>query len=139
MSARLLSPLLATFCLASLAACGQAAPAGRIELLWPERAVVYRVTGEPGRIEAYSIRNGIAPLGTTRLPAGLRPAAMALDAGKGRIIVWGERGGAVIDGRTLALRAEWHDDAARPDDVPPRHMAPGQPALARTEAMAGPR
>lgn len=119
------------------------------DLLWPERQVVFRLLTQPLRLEAYGIRGGVAPLGTVRLPDGMCPQAMALDAATGRIWLWGEGGGAAVDGRSLQLSASWEVRAGEGAAVvygragqPPAHLVlaaralPPMPTCGGRERMA---
>lgn len=80
---------------------------------WRERQVVFRLWAQPLRLEAYSIRGGVAPLGNVALALGC-PEAMAFDAA-GRVWVWGARGGVAVDGRSLRIVQQWQGTAV---DVP---------------------
>lgn len=131
---------------AVVSACsGSAAtPGGALaDLEWPERQVVFRLVAQPLRLEAYSIRGGVAPLGNVPLSLDC-PQAMALDAADGLMWVWGAQGGVAVDSRSLRVVGQWGgkaEDAVLRADVVRKGLAVTEVrgvcgtgvALARTE------
>lgn len=113
-------------------------PAGRGEVAWPERQVLFRHEAAQGRLEAYALRGGIAPLGAVQLPAALCPAAMALDPATGRVWLWGERGGVLVDGRGLRVVEHWQGGGARLPlrELAGREGAAGVPARLQMAAVS---
>lgn len=111
-----------------LSACGgpAGAPGGALgDLEWPERQVVFRLVAQPLRLEAYSIRGGVAPLGSVPLSLDC-PQAMALDESGGRMWVWGAQGGVAVDSRSLRVVGQWGsnaEDAVLMADVVRRGLA----------------
>lgn len=113
-----LLPLLLTAAL--LAGCGVAPADGQVELLWPERQSIFRLDAARTRLEVFSIRGGITPLGAVPLPATLCPGAMALDAAENRLWLWSAQGGVVIDARSLKVVRQWQSETNPKTAVPGR-------------------
>lgn len=103
---------------AVLTACDEVRTDSPAELLWPERQSIFRLDGTRARLEVFSIRGGITPLGTVALPAELCPTTMALDATGNRLWLWSRRGGMVIDARSLKLVRQWQSGSEDHADVP---------------------
>lgn len=100
--------VLAVAAVALLAACERAVVTGATaagELEWRERQTLFRVLPEPLRLEAYGLRGGVVQLGSVRLPAGVCPRGLVLDAGAGRLWLRHERGSIELDARSLRIVA----------------------------------
>ncbi|MDD2874233.1 MAG: hypothetical protein PHG21_11460 [Azoarcus sp.] len=104
---------------ALLAGCGQTQTEATVDIAWPERQSIYRLNPERTQVDVYSFRNGIAPLGSIRLPAGLCPVAMTLDEPGNRLWLWSDRGGVAFDARSLRQVQRWSASVDTPSPVPP--------------------
>lgn len=102
-----------------LAGCGQPQTDAAVDIAWPERQSIYRLNPERTQVDVYSFRNGVAPLGSIRLPSGLCPVAMTLDEQGNRLWLWSDRGGAAFDARSLRQIESWNTSVDTPSPVPP--------------------
>ena len=109
---RLSSVLIPFVLVQGLTACGRDVPNQVTERYWPDREVVYRLDAAQGTLSAYSVRNGITPLGVLRLPPGYADAQMKLDTVTGRVSLSSAAGVVVADGRALKLLGQYPRDLA---------------------------
>lgn len=103
---------------ALLTGCGEVQTVSPVELLWPERQSIFRLDASRARLEVFSIRGGITPLGTVALPRAFCPTRMALDATGNRLWLWSTRNGMVIDARSLRVVRQWQSGSADQAEVP---------------------
>ncbi|PKO59320.1 MAG: hypothetical protein CVU25_02425 [Betaproteobacteria bacterium HGW-Betaproteobacteria-19] len=111
-----LFPLLLSAAL--LKGCGEVQTDSPVELLWPERQAIFRLDATRAKLEVFSIRGGITPLGTVALPAAFCPTTMALDATGNRLWLWSARSGMVIDARSLRVVRQWQSESADQAEEP---------------------
>jgi hypothetical protein len=103
----------------TLAGCGQTQTEATVDIAWPERQSIYRLNAARTQVDVYSFRNGVAPLGSIRLPPGLCPVAMTLDEQGNRLWLWSDRGGVAFDARSLRQIRRWNAPAGGPSPIPP--------------------
>jgi hypothetical protein len=93
---------------AGLSACRPSDPQGSAgaELYWAEQGVLYRVDDRRGVLEAFSLRGGIAPLGSLRLPAGTTVRRLQLDPARAELRLEASPELLRVDARALRLIAD---------------------------------
>ena len=102
-----------------LAACGQTQTDASVDIAWPERQSIYRLNAERTQLDVYSLRGGIAPLGSVHLPPSLCPTAMTLDERSNRLWLWSNDEAVEIDARSLRVLQQWRAGSAQAHAVPP--------------------
>lgn len=109
---------LVTTCLA-LAGCGRPSTDTAVDIAWPERQSIYRLNAARTQIDVYSLRGGVAPLGSMKLPPSLCPTAMTLDEKGNRLWLWSQHGGVAFDARSLKPVQQWQAIKTDTSQVPP--------------------
>lgn len=113
------TPLCALLSCILMAGCGQPQTDVSVDIAWPERQSIYRLDAARAQIDVYSLRGGIAPLGSVHLPASLCPTAMTLDEGSNRLWLWSNDEAVEIDARSLKVVRQWRTDSAQTLAIPP--------------------
>jgi hypothetical protein len=136
MGRRALAAWLVALAMASLAGCGELAwERGRVLLWWEAHEMLFALSPQRARLDAYRLHGGVLWTGGLALPAEECFGALRFDPASARLWLLGEAGGMLVDARRMEVLARWRGD--EPPAGPPPTALSAQSDTPSLDACAG--
>ena len=110
---------------------------GRVLLGWEAHEMLFALSPQRARLDAYRLHGGVLWTGGVELPAQKCFRALRFDPDSARLWVFGEEGGVLVDARRMRLLASW--DGAQPPTAPPPTALVAQADAGSADVCASPR